>query len=95
MKNFEIKDNLIYLADSVPCAAADYIIHHFDNYYDTNGLVDVWIGSDDETTNRHVEIVWNLSEKQPTLEEIVKQFESWYEIWKSVVQGTIGGANES
>ena len=41
------------------------------------------------------EIVWNLSEKQPTLEEIVKQFETWYEIWKGGVQRAIEAANES
>ena len=91
MKNFEIKNNLIYFADNVPREAVDYVLDRFDNYYDANGLVDVWA----RTTNRSVEIVWNRSEKQPSLEEIVEQFESWYETWKSVVQGTIGGANES
>lgn len=91
MKNFEIKDNLIYFADSVPREAVDYILNRFDNYYDANGLVDVWV----RTTNRIVDIVWNRSEKQPTLEEIVKQFETWYEIWKGGVQRAIEAANES
>ncbi len=91
MKNFEIKDNLIYFADSVPREAVDYILNRFDNYYDANGLVDVWV----RTTNRIVEIVWNRSEKQPTLEEIVEQFETWYEIWKGGVQRAIEAANES
>lgn len=95
MKNFEIKDNLIYLADSIPDEAADYILNRFDNYYDANGLVDARISSDDETTNRSVEIVWNLSEKQPTLEEIAEQFETWYDDWKDVVWYAIEAANES
>lgn len=91
MKNFEIKDNLIYFADSVPREAVDYVLDRFDNYYDANGLVDVWA----RTTNRSVEIVWNRSEKQPTLEEIVEQFEGWYEIWKGGVKRAIEAANES
>ena len=95
MKNFEIKNNLIYFADSIPREAADYIINRFDNYYYANGLADVGISSDDETTNRSVEIIWNLSKKQPTLEEIVKQFETWYEIWKGGVRCAIEAANES
>lgn len=95
MKNFEIKDNRIYLADSIPSEAADYILNRFDNYYDANGLVDVGISSDNETTNRSVEITWNRSEKQPPLEEIVKQFETWYDDWKGVVQYAIEAANES
>ena len=91
MKNFEIKNNLIYFADSIPREAVDYVLDRFDNYYDANGLVDVWA----RTTNRSVEIVWNRSEKQPSLEEIVKQFETWYEIWKGGVQRAIEAANES
>jgi len=91
MKNFEIKNNLIYFADSIPREAVDYILNRFDNYYDANGLVDVWV----RTTNRIIDIVWNRSEKQPTLEEIVKQFETWYEIWKGGVQRAIEAANES
>lgn len=91
MKNFEIKDNLIYFADSVPREAVDYVLDRFDNYYDANGLVDVWA----RTTNRSVEIVWNRSEKQPSLERIVEQFETWYEIWKGGVQRAIEAANES
>lgn len=91
MKNFEIKDNLIYFADSVPREAVDYVLDRFDNYYDANGLVDVWA----RTTNRSVEIVWNMSMKQPTLERIVEQFETWYEIWKGGVKRAIEAANES
>ena len=91
MKNFEIKNNLIYFADSIPREAVDYVLDRFDNYYDANGLVDVWA----RTTNRSVEIVWNRSEKQPSLEEIVKQFETWYEIWKGGVQRANEAANES
>lgn len=91
MKNFEIKNNLIYFADSIPREAVDYVLDRFDNYYDANGLVDVWA----RTTNRSVEIVWNRSEKQPSLEEIVKQFETWYEIWKGGVQRAMEAANES
>ncbi len=94
-KNFEIKNNLIYLADSIPREAADYILNRFDNYYDANGLNNVWTSSDNETTNRSVEIVWNLSEKQPSLEEIVKQFETWYEIWKGGVRCAIEAAKEN
>ena len=91
MKNFEIKDNLIYFADSVPREAVDYVLDRFDNYYDANGLVDVWA----RTTNRSVEIVWNMSMKQPTLERIVEQFENWYEIWKGGVKRAIEAANEA
>lgn len=91
MKNFEIKDNLIYVADNIPREAVDYVLNRFDNYYDANGLVDVWV----RTTDRIVDIVWNRSEKQPTLEEIVKQFETWYEIWKGGVKRAIEAANES
>lgn len=91
MKNFEIKNNLIYFADSIPREAVDYVLDRFDNYYDANGLVDVWA----RTTNRSVEIVWNRSEKQPTLEEIVEQFETWYEIWKGGVKRAMEAANES
>lgn len=91
MKNFEIKDNLIYVADNIPREAVDYVLNRFDNYYDANGLVDVWV----RTTDRIVDIVWNRSEKQPTLEEIVNQFETWYEIWKGGVQRAIEAANES
>ena len=91
MKNFEIKNNLIYFADNVPREAVDYVLDRFDNYYDANGLVDVWA----RTTNRSVEIVWNRSEKQPSLEEIVEQFETWYEIWKGGVQRAMEAANES
>lgn len=95
MKNFEIKNNLIHIDDNVPHEAVDYILYKFDNYYDANGLVDVRISSDNAVMNRKVEIVWNLSEKQPTLEEIVKQFETWYEIWKGGVRCAIEAANES
>lgn len=97
MKNFEIKDNLIYLADSIPREAVDYILNRFDNYYDANGLIDVDVGTscDTDEKNRNVEIIWNRSEKQPSLEEIVKQFETWYEIWKGGVQRAIEAANES
>lgn len=91
MKNFEIKDNLIYVADNIPREAVDYVLNRFDNYYDANGLVDVWV----RTTERIVDIVWNRSEKQPTLEEIVNQFETWYEIWKGGVKRAIEAANES
>lgn len=95
MKNFKIKDNLIHIDDNVPHEAVDYILYKFDNYYDANGLVDVRLNSDNAVMNRTVEIDWNLSEKQPTLEEIVKQFETWYEIWKGGVRCAIEAANES
>lgn len=95
MKNFEIKDNLIHIDDNVPHEAVDYILYKFDNYYDANGLVDVRLSSDNAVMNRKVEIVWNLSMKHPTLEEIVKQFETWYEIWKGGVRCAIEAANES
>lgn len=95
MKNFKIKDNLIHIDDNVPHEAVDYILYKFDNYYDANGLVDVRLNSDNAVMNRTVEIDWNLSEKQPTLEEIVKQFETWYEIWKGGVKRAIEAANES
>lgn len=97
MKNFEIKDNLIYLDDSIPREAADYILNRFDNYYDANGLIDVdlSVSSDENQTNRNVSLIWNRAEKQPTLEKIVEQFETWYEIWKSGVRRAIEVANES
>ena len=95
MKNFEIKNGVIRLATEIPREAADFIVSKFDNFYDANGLIDLWVGISDANKNRIIEPVWNADYKRPNDEELAKLLETWYDDWKGVVQYAIEAANGS
>ena len=79
MKNFEIKDGVIYIGPEVSADAADFIVSKFDNFYDANGLIDLWIGTNETNKNRTIEPVWNADYKRPSDEELIKMLEDWNE----------------